>query len=467
MTERLEDRDLDGTEARLRAAVAHRVGEVDGAGEAASLAAVERRVRDARRRRRFGRPAFGVLAVAAAVAFVLGVVAVLDRGDQERLRTTGPGTAPSTTPAPTTAPEPAPPPADAVWPPAGHQQYADPVDAARSFLQEYLLLRDPPLSAFRPGVPDSQGEIDVYLVGEGGSIIRKRVVSTVLLRHYGDGTWKVTGARSDDIAVDRPRASDTVGYPVILEGRARGYEGTIMAEVVDGGTTPARPLGQAVGIAGSALELAPFHLEVALTRAPTQPVGSVLFSTDSGCTECLSAFAVVPVSFAPPPPGGVPSLRLNGIGPVRVGMTLDQAGSALAGRFLLDTRRLLGPEEEARCGYADAREAFDAVEFMVDREGPADSWRVARVEVHEGSGVTTEAGIGIGATEAEVTRAYGSAPGTLSVEPHPYLHEEGSYVLYDPDGPGGLLLLFETQQGRVITFRSGHDSAVRAIEGCA
>lgn len=294
MTEQLES-----TEARLRAAVAHRVEAVRPADEPASLAAIERRVAAAQRGRRLRRPGLAVLAVAAAVAVVLGLTTVLDDGSPEQLRTTGPGTTTTTVPA-TTSTTPVSPevdaPDDAVWPPPGHEPFADPVAAARSFVEEYLGTPDPPLSAFRPGSA-SEGEVDVYLVGEDRSVRRDRVVGTVALRQVG-GAWMVVGARSADIVVDNPKPLDTVASPVVADGRSQGYEGTIFVTVVERGTAPREQLGEAVGIAGSYEGLAPFHLEAALDRPPSQPVGSLLFSTDTGCAECNTSFAVVPVRFA-------------------------------------------------------------------------------------------------------------------------------------------------------------------------
>lgn len=311
-----DQQQLERTEARLRAAVAHRVEAVRPADEPASLAAIERRLAAARRGRRLRRPALAGLAVAALVAVVLGLTAVLDDGSSDRLRTTGPGTTTTTLPA-TTSTTPAPPevgaPDDAVWPPPGHEPFADPVAATRSFVEEYLGAPDPPLSAFRPGHAD-EGEVDVYLVGEGRSVRRDRVVGTVTLRQVG-GAWMVVGARSADIVVDHPKPLDTVASPVVSDGRSQGYEGTIFVTVVQRGATPREPLGEAVGIAGSYEGLAPFHLEAALDRAPSQPVGSLLFATDTGCGECNTSFAVVPIRFAPvrgsdqPAPGVPPPPR--------------------------------------------------------------------------------------------------------------------------------------------------------------
>lgn len=289
---------LDRAEARLRAAVAHRTATLPVDGEEAALAAVERRLPAARRLRSVGRPAAGVLAVAAVVAVVAGLAALVGNGGEDRqVEATDAST--TTTPATTTttaAPEPEPELADdAVWPPPGRQPYAAPLDVARSFVEEYLGFPDPPLSAFRPGGgPDEPtGEVDVHLVGEGGVVIDDRVVGTLLLRRDAGG-WVVTGARSADIVVERPRPLDTLGATLVAEGRSRGYEGTIVVSVVERGATAARPLARAAGI-GGVYEPEPFRLDVVLEARPSSPAGSVLFAADTGCGECNAAFAVVPV----------------------------------------------------------------------------------------------------------------------------------------------------------------------------
>jgi len=48
-----------------------------------------------------------------------------------------------------------------------------------------------------------------------------------------------------------------------------------------------------------------------------------------------------------------------------------------------------------------------------------------------------------------------------------YTGPEGHYLVLDADGEGGNMLLFETDGAKVLQFRSGDDSAVRAPEGCA
>jgi hypothetical protein len=286
--------ELEHTDARLRAAVDARTADVepDAAG---ALGVMERRLSAARTRRTLRRVSGGFLAAAAAVAAVLGLTAVLTDDGREQVRTTdGPTT--TTLPVTTTTPPPPDPesrPADLIWPPPNHEQFADPLGAARSFVEEFVGFPDPPLSSFRP-TSGTEGEVDVHLVGEGGRVVRDRVVSTVVLRQASDG-WKVTGARSPDIEVDTPGHLDTVGGLFVAEGRSRGYEGTISVVVVEAGSTARRPLAEATGIGGAAGELEPFHLDVVIDPPPSLSAGALLFTTDTGCSGCNTAFAVLPI----------------------------------------------------------------------------------------------------------------------------------------------------------------------------
>lgn len=301
MTEESGVQHLDGTEARLRGAIATRTGQVQPDG-AAGLRAIDQRVRAARRNRRLRRALEGALAVAAVVVLVAIAVPALRHDGREQVSTTGQD-APTTTTAKTsttTVPvEPAPP--LAVWPSPDHVQYADPSNAARAFVEEYVGFPNPPLGKFRPGPPMS-GEIDVYLRGENGAVLEDHVASTIALRRTPAG-WTVAGARTADIVVDSPAPAMVVGSPVVFDGKARGYEGTIIVNVRDGGMGAGETLGQGIGIAGCCDELLPFHFEVALDRPPSEPTGSVLLNTDSGL-DPVASFAVVPVRFGPTPTSG-------------------------------------------------------------------------------------------------------------------------------------------------------------------
>ncbi len=184
-------------------------------------------------------------------------------------------------------------------------------------------------------------------------------------------------------------------------------------------------------------------------------------STPSSTVPPASVTDVVPEPAPPPAPERLSEssrLRLDGIGPVMVGMTLDEA-SAAAGMPLrtVPNSDLVGT---GGCAYARPEGGPTGLSFMVLKG------RIARIDVGGNSAIRTLSDIGPGSTEAEVQATY---PGRISAQPNPYSgHRGGRDLLYQPDeGSRHLGLLFQTDGGRVGSFRSGLHGAVMAPEGCA
>lgn len=141
-------------------------------------------------------------------------------------------------------------------------------------------------------------------------------------------------------------------------------------------------------------------------------------------------------------------LRLDGIGPIKVGMTVGQARDA-AGVTLTSPVDDLGNG----CGYSEVP-SMKGVSFMVvDGE-------IVRVDVS--AGVSTEAGARVGMTPAQVRKIYGSR---MTSEPHEYQADSGGEYLEVRSG--GHELLFETDGQKVTAMRSGFPDAVALVEGCA
>lgn len=157
-------------------------------------------------------------------------------------------------------------------------------------------------------------------------------------------------------------------------------------------------------------------------------------------------------------------LSFDGIGPIRVGMTLAQASAAL-GRPVTANRE--GAQMNDVCTYADVAALPSGLAFMLSRAKASDPWRIVRVDVEKDSRIATVSGIRIGATEADVRQAYSASgrTGTLKSSPHKYV-EGGHYLTYDDDGAGGHLLLFETDGQKVTAFRSGQEEPVNYVESC-
>lgn len=145
---------------------------------------------------------------------------------------------------------------------------------------------------------------------------------------------------------------------------------------------------------------------------------------------------------------------INGIGSVRVGMTVAEASKA-AGTKLIQTSS--GGEEHG-CFYFHPQREPKGVDFMVL------NGRIARVDVAENKNITTLSGAKIGDTEAKIKSLY---PGQIQVTPHEYV-QGGHYLTFLPKDRAdrNYRIVFETDGKRVTTFRSGELSAVSAVEGC-
>jgi len=189
--------------------------------------------------------------------------------------------------------------------------------------------------------------------------------------------------------------------------------------------------------------------------------GLVLIAPDDGSTP-----QIVETQVEDSPPASVPipktltdtsRLELNGIGPIVVGMTLDEASAAHGKPVAIDSRTL-GPGWERGCGHALAEGGPEGLRFMVLHG------RIERIEVGRGP-VATPEGITTGSPVQDVLAAYA---GRIRVEPHTYTARKGGQYLIVDETSGGtpMSILFETDGSRVAQFRSGLTNAVMAPEGC-
>jgi Immunoglobulin-like domain of bacterial spore germination len=282
-------------EDRLRTAVhAHAAGvEADDA----SLDSIRRRVRVAKHRRRTILAGAGI---AAALAVAFAVPRFRDEGRvtvSNEPQPTVTGEPPPTTTAPpgqsstTVAPEPSGVDPDQVlWPDPAGDLTTDPLVAVRGFLGQ-LDIPDPPLSPFRETEPNV-GEVDVRARGEAGQTL-DRVASTLILRRPDGEHWFVTGAVSGDVQIDTPDPQATVSSPFTVSGRARGFEGTVNARVLDrfdGGGVDSSP---AVGTAGGQ-GLEAFSVDASFVATGTER-GVLYVHTDSGVENGIPSFVALPV----------------------------------------------------------------------------------------------------------------------------------------------------------------------------
>ncbi len=158
------------------------------------------------------------------------------------------------------------------------------------------------------------------------------------------------------------------------------------------------------------------------------------------------------------------SISIGGLGPVMLGMTIQEAANAAGVSFVT------APFSQSTVCQYYLPENFDADKSV--RTGPIDgiglmvvNEQVIRIDIWPGSPVKTRSGIGIGSTIDEVKAAY---DGKLEVTDHPYT--DGNYLTLDSEASGTNLysLVFETDNsGKVVQFRAGQVPAVTWTEGCS
>jgi hypothetical protein len=140
------------------------------------------------------------------------------------------------------------------------------------------------------------------------------------------------------------------------------------------------------------------------------------------------------------------SLRMDGIGPLALGMRFDEANRLLGGTL---RREQPGSDE---CYYASIGKHPNVLLMFADDV-------LRRVDV-TGNGPRTAAGVAIGDPVQRVFEVY---PKVASA-PNAYDDRERYLTVRSPNGE--LALRFETLEGRVGGFYAGRFKEVQYIEGC-
>ncbi|MDZ8224748.1 hypothetical protein [Nostoc sp. ChiVER01] len=145
-------------------------------------------------------------------------------------------------------------------------------------------------------------------------------------------------------------------------------------------------------------------------------------------------------------------LSINGVGQVRVGMTVSQAAKAAG-------TKLVGDTPNKNCYYVKPQNEPKNLLFMVTKG------RISRVDVRQNTQITTLKGAKIGDTEAQIKSFY---PGQIKVTPHKYV-QGGHYLTFIPKDRANqnYRVIFETDGKRVTQFRSGKLPEVEFVEGCS
>jgi membrane-bound inhibitor of C-type lysozyme/uncharacterized membrane protein len=136
----------------------------------------------------------------------------------------------------------------------------------------------------------------------------------------------------------------------------------------------------------------------------------------------------------------------RGLGPVRVGMTMAEAGAALG-------MPLAGADAAGECIYVRPSRELAGVMFMVVNGA------IARVDVSAGD-VATEEGVRVGDSSESVRELYA---GRVTASPHKYT--DGEYLTISPDAQHRIV--FEVERQQVTRYRGGRLPEVEWVEGCS
>ncbi len=144
-------------------------------------------------------------------------------------------------------------------------------------------------------------------------------------------------------------------------------------------------------------------------------------------------------------------VAINGIGPIRVGMTIRQAEASARTRLLSQGAKL------ENCWYVKPQGGPRDLSFMVIGE------KIARVDIYGNSPITTVRGAKIGDSENRIKSLY-----AVRITPHEYV-QGGHYLTFVPNDTSDrqYRMVFETDGKRVKMIRAGRLPEVEYVEGCA
>jgi len=141
------------------------------------------------------------------------------------------------------------------------------------------------------------------------------------------------------------------------------------------------------------------------------------------------------------------TLRDDGIGPSKMGMTLPQVNMALHEKFELPEAK-----EDQGCFYV--KPARHQMSLMIEDK------HLVRIDIDK-PGVLTEKGIQVGDSEKHALDLYGP---DAKIEEHKY-NPDGHYLTVRSKDQR-YAIRFETDKGKIEEFYAGAFEAIQYVEGC-
>lgn len=141
-------------------------------------------------------------------------------------------------------------------------------------------------------------------------------------------------------------------------------------------------------------------------------------------------------------------VREDGVGPVKIGVTLAQLNLTLHERFSMPAEK-----DDQGCFYVNPSRN-NHVAFMIE------NGHLARIDVDK-AGISTAAGIQVGDSESHARQVYGAA---MKVSPHKYIDTGHYLTVRSVNGRYGVR--FETGKGKITSYYAGKYDAIQYVESC-
>ncbi|MFV0524571.1 MAG: hypothetical protein ACK5RL_08740 [Acidimicrobiales bacterium] len=180
-----------------------------------------------------------------------------------------------------------------VWP-AADVLFTTPEEAAEDFMVTGLGV-PAEVGTFRAGDPTS-GEIDLLFAGEGGAAEIVRGVANVRVSGDEGGWWVVSVSNPAAEITSLDYAEEVPAGPLVVEGNARGFEGTVVVSAHRSGESGA--LDQDVVQAGSLADAEPFTAELDLSTVSPGTVVVIMVRGDTGVEGDSGEIGALPVVIA-------------------------------------------------------------------------------------------------------------------------------------------------------------------------
>ncbi len=155
---------------------------------------------------------------------------------------------------------------------------------------------------------------------------------------------------------------------------------------------------------------------------------------------------------------GTTPVRIDGVGPIRIGMRLRDAIKATGMKFT-DPKKYDATDDPNVCTYVSFRNGPADVSFMLL------NGMIARLDLFGKATNRTAEGAGVGTRERDIHKIYGTAK--IKVAPSYYEGADaGHEITVTMPGHAGLRYFFATDLKKVVAMRIGRKAAVEYVEGC-